>query len=92
VSKTLLPAHAFHNRCFIAYCNRCGHETVKGEVRAAYLGNSIVVDPLGGVVLAARNEPTLLVADCIPAQFGPSHPEDTRYLGDRRADLYHPLL
>jgi predicted amidohydrolase len=29
ISRTLLPAHAFENRCFVAYVNRCGEETVR---------------------------------------------------------------
>lgn len=87
ISRTLLPAHAMENSCFIAYANRCGVETVEGVEKAAYLGNSIICGPHGDVLLAARPEPTLLVADCLPDLYGALHPEDTNYLEDLRPDL-----
>ena len=88
VSRTLLPAHAFENDCFIAYANRCGQERVAGEVMAAYLGNSVIVGPHGDLLVAATAEPTLLLADCLPGEYGPTHPAGTRYLEDRRPELY----
>ena len=88
VSRTLVPAHAFQNRCFVAYANRCGEEHVNGQVKAAYLGNSIICGPHGDILVAARGEPTLLSADCMPAEYGPTHPENTDYHQDRRTDLY----
>lgn len=88
VSKTLIPAHAWENTLFIAYCNRCLEETLEGELVGHYLGNSVIVDPHGGLMVAARNEATLLIADCVPADYGPTHPENTDYLEDRRPELY----
>jgi predicted amidohydrolase len=88
VSRSLIPAHAIHNQCFVAYANRCGVETVDGREMAAYLGNSIVAGPHGDVLVAARPEPTLLIADCLPSDYGPFHPAGTRYLDDRRPELY----
>jgi len=88
VSRTLLPAHAFENDCFIAYANRCGQERVAGRVMAAYLGNSVIVGPHGDLLVAATAEPTLLLADCLPGEYGPTHPAGTRYLLDRRPELY----
>ncbi|MFN5219776.1 MAG: nitrilase-related carbon-nitrogen hydrolase [Cyanobacteriota bacterium] len=88
VSRTLLPAHAFENGCFVAYVNRCGLETVNGIPMAAYLGNSVICGPHGDLVLAARPEPTLLVADCLPGDYGPTHPAATSYLADRRPELW----
>lgn len=88
VSRTLLPAHAFENGCFIAYANRCGQELVGGRVMAAYLGNSVIIGPHGDVLVAAAAEPTLLLADCQPGEYGPTHPAGTRYLEDRRPELY----
>jgi len=38
--------------------------------------------------VAARLEPTLLLADCIPADYGPLHPAGTRYHADLRPELY----
>ncbi|MEB3156080.1 MAG: carbon-nitrogen hydrolase family protein [Cyanobacteriota bacterium] len=88
VSRTLLPAHAYENQCFVAYANRCGEETVEGRAMAGYLGNSVVCGPHGDVLLAARPEPTLLVADCVPSDYGDTHPMGTRYLEDLQPDLY----
>ncbi|OMH29471.1 carbon-nitrogen hydrolase family protein [Motiliproteus sp. MSK22-1] len=92
ISKTLLPSHAYENEMFIAYSNHCNEETVDGKVQASYLGNSMVADPHGQMVVAARNEETLLVADCIPGDYGPTHPENTHYLKDRRPELYKELV
>ena len=88
VSRTLLPAHAFENDCFIAYANRCGEERVANRVMAAYLGNSVIVGPHGDLLVAATAEPTLLLADCLPGEYGPTHPAGSRYLHDRRPELY----
>jgi len=88
VSRTLIPANAIQNNCFLAYANRCGVETVAGVEKAAYLGNSIICGPHGDVLVAARPEPTLLVGDCVPGGHGPLHPEGTDYLADRRPELY----
>lgn len=87
VSRTLIPAHAFENDCFVAYANRCGEERVEGRPMAHYLGNSVVCGPHGDVLVAARPEPTLLLADCLPGEYGPTHPTGTRYLDDLRHDL-----
>jgi predicted amidohydrolase len=91
VSRTLIPAHAFQNHCFVAYANRCGEESVQGSVKASYLGNSIICGPHGDILCAARSEPTLLVADCLLTDYGPTHPLGTSYLEDLRPDLYETL-
>lgn len=91
VSRSLLPAHAFANGCFVAYANRCGLELVEGEAWAHYLGNSVICGPDGALLLAAQNRPTLLLADLIPAEFRAPHPEGTTYRADRRPDLYGSL-
>jgi predicted amidohydrolase len=88
VSRTLLPAHAMENTCFVAYANRCGEETVNGQAMAGYLGNSVICGPHGDLVVAARPEPTLLLADCIPSEYGETHPLGTRHLNDLRPELY----
>lgn len=88
VSRTLIPANAIQNNCFVAYANRCGEETVNGTVMAGYLGNSIIAGPHGDILAAARAETTLLIADCCPADYGPYHPANTDYFADRRPELY----
>lgn len=90
ISRTLIPAHAYENRCFIAYCNRCGAEQVGGHTWR-YQGNSVLCGPHGDLILAARPEETLLIADIEPAAYGPTHPEG-HYLKNRRPELYQKLV
>ena len=92
VSRTLIPAHAYENSIFISYSNRCQEETLNGKTIGKYLGNSMVANPHGELMVAANNEVTLLLADCIPADYGATHPEDTSYLDDRRTELYRDLV
>lgn len=92
VSKTLIPAHAYESNIFISYSNRCQEETLNGKVVGKYLGNSMVANCHGELMVAAKNEVTLLVADCIPSDYGSTHPEDTSYLKDRRAIMYEELV
>jgi predicted amidohydrolase len=90
VTKNIIPSNAYFNKIFIAYSNRCGYETV-GKNSWQYRGNSIISSPNGDLLLAARPEETLLIADIIPSDFGPTHPEGD-YLKDRRPELYHELI
>lgn len=91
ISRNLIPAHAYENMIFISYCNRCQQETFNGEVVGKYLGNSMVANPHGELMLAAKNEVALLIADCVPSDYGSTHPENTNYLDDRRSELYSEL-
>jgi len=54
---------------------------------AAYLGNSLICGPHSDVLVAARPEATLLIADCRPGGYGPTHPAGTGYLDDLRPEL-----
>ena len=90
ISRNLIPAHAYENNCFVSYCNRSGSETV-GTGKWQYRGNSIICGPHGDVLIAARNEDTLLVADVVPGDYGPTHPEGD-YLKNRRPELYKTLV
>ena len=90
ITRNLIPAHAYENNCFVSYCNRCGTETV-GPGSWKYRGNSIIVGPHGDIIVAARNEDTLLVGDCIPGDYSPTHPEGN-YLRNRRPELYGKLV
>ena len=90
ISKNLIPAHSYENNCFVSYCNRSGWEEV-GIGMWQYRGNSIICGPHGDVLIAARNEDTLLVADIVPADYGPTHPEGN-YLMNRRPELYQKLV
>lgn len=93
VSRILFPAHAYANNLFFAYANRAGYEQ-RGKDRWHYRGNSIVYGPHGDVIVAANHEQdTMLIADCIPAYYGDTHPAPKYYyLKDRRPKLYHELI
>ena len=93
VSRVQFPGHAFANNLFFAYSNHCGYETRSGDVWH-YRGNSIVYGPHGDVVVAAgHQQDTLLIADCVPAHYGRTHPEPGfHYLKDRRPELYRQLV
>jgi predicted amidohydrolase len=92
ISKTLIPAHAYENNMFLSYSNRCQEETLNGKTVGKYLGNSMVANPHGELMVVAKNEVTLLLADCVPSDYGPTHPENTNYLEDRRPWLYKDLV
>lgn len=111
--KFLIRANAYQNHFFCAYANRRGIETLDGREVARYLGNSCLYDPHGNALLpettlpkrqgdqssSGWDEAVLLVADCVPSYYGPTHPEtlinekvkSTQYLEDRRWDLYSAL-
>ena len=92
ITHNLIPAHAYENIMFISYSNRCLEETNNGKIVGKYLGNSMIASPHGELLLAAKNQVTLLIADCIPGDYGPTHPENTNYLKDRRPELYSEML
>ena len=109
----LIRANAYQNEMFCAYSNYRGFETAQGWEVARYLGNSCLYDPHGNALLSPTplpphrtdqpgsgwDEDMLLIADCIPSYYGPTHPETligseakaTHYTRDRRRDLYAAL-
>jgi len=93
VSRILFPAHAYANNIFFAYSNRCGYEKREDD-EWHYRGNSIVYGPDGEIVVAANHEQdTMLIADCVPAYYGMTHPAPKYYyLKDRRPELYKELV
>ncbi len=93
ISRLLIPAYAYANNIFFAYSNRAGYEH-RGKGQWHYRGNSIVCGPHGDIIVAANHEQdTLLVADCVPAYYGDTHPEPAyNYLKDRRSASYGELM
>jgi len=93
ISKKLISANAYANNIFFAYSNRCGYEK-RGKDQWHYRGNSIICGPHGDIIVEANHEQdTMLIADCIPAYYGMTHPAPKYYyLKDRRPDLYHKLI
>lgn len=97
ISKNLIPAHAFENIMFVAYNNYTGTGYImkdgKKVDQVIYLGNSVIADPHGQLMVAARpTDETLLITDCIPTDYGPTHPCNTNYIKDRRPSLYSELV
>lgn len=93
VSKTALPVAAYQNKIFTAYSNHTLWETrSNGTLTGVYLGNSVIANPHGEVMVAADNVETLLVADCVPGQYTFTHPDgQSDYIRDRRPPLYGQL-
>jgi len=93
VARLLFPAYAYANNIFFAYANRCGYEQ-RGKDEWHYGGNSIVCGPHGDVIVeASHQQDTLLVADCLPAYYGMTHPAPKYYyLKDRRPKQYEELI
>ncbi len=93
ISKLLIPANAYANNIFFAYSNRTGYEN-RGNDQWHYRGNSIICGPHGDIIVEANHEQnTMLIADCVPAYYGMTHPAPNYfYLKDRRPELYEKLL
>ena len=109
----LIKSNAYHNGVFCAYSNRRNGETVNGKLVGEYLGNSCLADPHGNFLIPVYPLPPkredspgsgwqdnmLLMADCVPSFYGPTHPETTihgkssatHYISDRRWNLYGQL-
>lgn len=94
VSRTIINANAYQNRVFCAYINhslyqfRSDGETMSG----IFLGNTTVADPLGQTMVIAENVETMVITDCIPTEYPPTHPEgQSCFFRDRRPELYGQL-
>jgi len=92
ISDLLIPANALANNIFFAYSNRTGYEKREND-QWHYTGNSIICGPHGDTIVKANHEQnTMLIADCVPAYYGMTHPApDYYYLKDRRPELYKKL-
>ncbi len=93
ISELLIPANAYANNIFFAYSNRVGYEK-RGDDQWHYGGNSIICGPHGDIIVNANHEQnTMLIADCVPAYYGMTHPAPNYYyLKDRRPELYKKLI
>jgi N-carbamoylputrescine amidase len=86
--ETIQRAHAVANGCFVAVCNRIGHETPVGAPGIEFWGQSFVAGTSGQVLAkAAASDEEVLV---VPVSLG--EVDDTRthwpFLRDRRIDAY----
>ena len=91
ISRTAIPGSSYQNKLFVAYSNHALFEFRSDgtTLTGVYLGNSAVADPYGRVMVHAENVETLLLCDCIPGDYLPTHPEgESDYIRDRRPPLY----
>jgi predicted amidohydrolase len=80
--RTLLRARAIENQAYVLGVNRVG--TVQGARREQhYVGDSVLVDPLGVAVVEAAQQETVLVADVLPDRVAEVR-RDLPFLPDRR--------
>jgi N-carbamoylputrescine amidase len=86
--ETIQRAHAVANGCFVAVCNRIGHETPVGEPGIEFWGQSFVAGTSGQILAKAKSnrEEILLV----PVSLGEVDTTRTHwpFLRDRRIDAY----
>ncbi len=80
--KTLLQARAIENQAFVIGINRVGESPL-----AKYCGNSIVIDPLGAVILDAQDKEGLHVVD-IDLSMAEAIRSKFPFLDDRKTDWY----
>lgn len=89
--RTIQRSHAIANGVYVAAVNRVGHEPESGTEGIEFFGHSFLCDPFGRIIAEAGTDPTVLIAECDPAQV-----EYTRrnwpFLRDRRIDAYGPIL
>jgi len=89
--ETIQRAHAVANGCFVAVCNRIGHETPVGKPGIEFWGQSFVAGTSGQVLAKAKpaSEEILIV----PVDLGQVDTTRTHwpFLRDRRIDAYGDL-
>jgi N-carbamoylputrescine amidase len=86
--ETIQRAHAVANGCFVAVCNRIGHETPVGEPGIEFWGQSFVAGTSGQILAKASSDDEEVLV--VPVSLG--EVDDTRthwpFLRDRRIDAY----
>ena len=86
--ETIQRAHAVANGCFVAVCNRIGHETPVGEPGIEFWGQSFVAGTSGQILAKAKsNKEEILL---VPVSLGEVDTTRTHwpFLRDRRIDAY----
>jgi omega-amidase len=84
--RVLVRARAIENQMFVAAINQVGTEEL-ADGPVAYFGNSMIVDPWGGIVAEAGEEEALVTATIDTGMVDEVRGR-MRVLGDRRPDLY----
>jgi len=84
--RVLVRARAIENQMFIAAVNQVGKEALS-DGAVTYFGNSMIVDPWGGIVAEAGEEETLVTATIDTGMVDEVRGK-MKVLSDRRPDLY----
>jgi predicted amidohydrolase len=82
VPRRLIPARAYENRLFVAFCDRAGTEH-----GLAYAGESCVAAPDGEILAACGQGEELAIAEIDFDRYRRFR-QDHRFTEDRRPDLY----
>jgi len=89
--ETVQRAHAVANGCFVAVCNRIGHETPVGGPGIEFWGQSFVAGTSGQILAKAPSDEERVLV--VPVDL--ADVDDTRthwpFLRDRRIDAYSDL-
>ena len=90
VSRTSIPASSYSNKCFVSYVNHSLYEFRPDDtLTMIFLGNSVVADPYGEIMVHAHNAECLLVTDCVPGDYWATHPKgQSDFITDRRPSLF----
>lgn len=78
--RSLLVARAIENQAYVVGCNRVG--TAPNDLH--YLGDSMIIDPLGEVLASAADGESIVLADVDPARVARTRARFP-FLQDRRA-------
>jgi N-carbamoylputrescine amidase len=86
--ETIQRAHAVANGCFVAVCNRIGHETPVGGPGIEFWGQSFVAGTSGQIL--AKAKPSREEILIVPVSLGEVDTTRTHwpFLRDRRIDAY----
>ena len=84
--RVLVRARAIENQMFVAAVNQVGKEELD-DGAVAYFGNSMIVDPWGGIVAEAGEEEALVTATIDTGMVDEVRGK-MKVLEDRRPDLY----
>lgn len=89
--QTIQRAHAIANGCYVAACNRIGHERPAGGDGIEFWGQSFISDPFGKVIKQASQDREEVIVSEIDFKLI----EETRthwpFFRDRRIDFYNNL-
>lgn len=89
--QTIQRAHAIANGCYVAACNRIGHERPAGGDGIEFWGQSFICDPFGRILKQASHDKEEIVI----AEVDLKKVDETRthwpFFRDRRIDFYGDL-